>query len=196
MSPTSITVESRPLYAFALFVRPDLIADLSSNWVLGAVPIVQQSMEIYVLMTIAGRSGCFNCGAKNEDAMQLAVTFLVLFLVVTSTACGNSSPRMLQSVVATPAKADAQDFPDGKVQFTPTGIFNQAPTRVTPLPTCSAAGTVGACITGWSTFPPTVAAIDQNGLAQCVPGQSQTAKIEIALSGDGPLIAVATLTCP
>jgi hypothetical protein len=128
--------------------------------------------------------------------MQLAVSFLVLSLVAATTACGNSSPRTLQSVIVTPTKADAQNFPNGKVQFTPTGIFNRAPTRVTPLPTCSAPGVVGACITGWSAFPPTVATVDQNGLAQCVPGQSQTAKIEIALSGDGPLITVATLTCP
>jgi hypothetical protein len=127
--------------------------------------------------------------------MQLPVSVVVLSLVIATAACGSGTPRMLTSVVATPANADAKDFPNGKVQFTPTGIFNRAPTRVTPLPTCST-GTGDACITAWSTFPHTVATIDQNGLAQCVQGQSQTAKIEIALSGEGPLTTVATLTCP
>ena len=128
--------------------------------------------------------------------MRLAHATFVLCVGALSTACGDSSPRVLQSVVVTPAKADAQNFPNGKVQFTPTGIFNRAPVRVTPLPMCSAPDATGACITAWSAFPPTVAAIDQNGTAQCVPGLSQTAKIEIALSGDGPLITVAALTCP
>jgi hypothetical protein len=67
---------------------------------------------------------------------------------------------------------------------------------VTPLPSCSAPGATGSCITAWSTSPNTIATIDQNGLAQCVPGQSGTATIQVAVSGDGPLIGVAKLTCP
>lgn len=127
----------------------------------------------------------------------MKLSYILLFGVLVQTlGCGMSTPRMLQSVAVSPATADASDFPNGQVQFTATGIFNKAPTRVTPLPTCSMSSATGACITAWSTFPPTAATIDQNGLARCVPGQSQAAKIEIALQGDGPLMTVATLTCP
>ena len=120
--------------------------------------------------------------------MKSAISILVISLAVFSTGCGNSSARMLESVTATPASADAQKFPNGTVQFTPTGIFNKAPTRVTPLPSCSASGATGSCITAWSTSPSTIASIDQNGLAQCVPSQSGTATIQVAVSGDGPLM--------
>jgi hypothetical protein len=123
--------------------------------------------------------------------------YLLLFGVLLETlGCGMSTPRRLQSVTVSPASADAKDFPNGRVQFTATGIFNKPPTRVTPLPTCSMSSGTDACLTAWSAFPPTVATIDQNGLAQCIAGQSQDTKIEVALPGDGPLMAVATLTCP
>lgn len=126
----------------------------------------------------------------------MKISYVFLFGVLLQTlGCGMSSPRTLQSVIASPATADAKEFPGGQVQFTATGIFTKPPTRVTPLPLCSG-GATGACITTWSAFPPTVATIDQNGLAQCVPGQSQDAKINVALSGDGPLMTIAILTCP
>ena len=128
--------------------------------------------------------------------MQLAIAVIVLCLAVATTACGNSSSRTLQSVIANPATADAQTFPNGKVQFTPTGIFNKAPIRVTPLPACSAPNSAGACLTAWAVSPNTVATIDQKGLAQCVAGQSGIATIQVAVAGDGPLMSVAKLTCP
>jgi hypothetical protein len=129
--------------------------------------------------------------------MKLATLVLVLCLAVAATtACGNSRPRMIVSVIATPATANAQNFPNGRVQFTPTGIFNKAPTRVTPLPACSTITSADACITAWSVSLNTIATIDQNGLAQCVSGQSGTATIQVALAGDGPSMRVAALTCP
>ena len=128
--------------------------------------------------------------------MKPAIPILVISLAALSTGCGSSSARMLESVTATPASADAQDFPNGTVQFTPTGIFNKAPTKVTPLPSCSASGATGSCITAWSTSPNTIATVDQNGMAQCAPSQFGTATIQVAVSGDGPLMGVAKLTCP
>jgi len=121
---------------------------------------------------------------------------LPLSLALVTTGCGNSSPRILQSVIASPASADAQTFPYGKVQFTATGIFNKAPTHVTPLPACSAPNSGAACITAWSTSPDTVATVDQSGVAQCLPGQSGSVTIEVAVVGDHPLMNVAKLTCP
>jgi hypothetical protein len=128
--------------------------------------------------------------------MKLRTPILALSLAVVTTGCGNSSPRILQSVVANPASADAQNFPNGKVQFTPTGVFSKAPTRVTPLPPCSAPNSGATCITAWSTSPGTIATVDQNGVAQCLPGQSGGVTIEVAVVGDRPVMNVAKLTCP
>lgn len=129
--------------------------------------------------------------------MTLGTPLLALSLAVVTTACGNSSPRMLQSVIATPATADAQNFPSGQVQFTPTGIFNKAPTHVTPLPACSATMSADTCITAWSTSSPgSIATVDQNGVAQCMPGQSGSVTIGVAVVGDHPVMNVAKLTCP
>lgn len=127
--------------------------------------------------------------------MKLTVPILALLLAVVATGCG-SSPRTLQSVVASPASADAQTFPNGKVQFTPTGIFNKAPTHVTPLPVCSAPNSGATCITAWSTSDVRIATIDQSGVASCLPGQSGAVTIEVAIVGDLPLTNVAKLTCP
>jgi hypothetical protein len=127
--------------------------------------------------------------------MKLRAPLLALSLAVT-TACGNSSPRILQSVIATPASADAQDFPGGQVQFTPTGIFNKAPTHLTLL-ACPASNSSDTCITAWSTSSPgTIATVDQSGVAHCLPGQSGTVSVTVAVVGDLPAMNVAKLTCP
>ena len=128
--------------------------------------------------------------------LKLGTPILASFLAVVTTACGNSSPRMLQSIIANPASADAQNFPNGKVQFTPTGIFNKPPTPVTPLPVCSAPNSGDTCITAWLAFPNTIATVDQNGVAQCLPGQSGIVTIAVAVAGDAPAMDVAKLTCP
>ena len=121
---------------------------------------------------------------------------LVLLLAVGATGCGSSNPRVLQSVTASPASADAKQYPSGKVQFTATGVFNTAPTHVTPLPPCSTAQSNDACITAWSTSPDIVATVDQSGIARCLPGQSGKVTIGVAVAGDRPIMSVAELTCP
>jgi hypothetical protein len=128
--------------------------------------------------------------------MKLMVPILALSLAGVVTGCGSSSPRTLQSVVASPASADAQTFPNGRVQFTPTGIFNKAPTHVTPLPVCSAPNSGATCITAWSTSDVRIGTIDQSGVASCLPGQSGAVTIKVAIVGDKPLMNVAKLTCP
>jgi hypothetical protein len=117
--------------------------------------------------------------------MKLRTPFLALPLVVLTAGCGNSAPRVLQSVTASPATADAKNFPNGQVHFVPTGTYNKPPTTVTPLP-----------VTAWSANPNTIATVDQNGIAACSPGQIGTVKISVAVAGDGPLMDVAQLTCP
>jgi hypothetical protein len=117
--------------------------------------------------------------------MKLDTRFLALSLMGFSAGCGNSVPRTLQSVTASPAVADAKNFPNGRVQFVPVGTYSKPPITVMPLP-----------VTAWSASPSTVAVIDQNGIAQCVSGQVETVKIQVAIPGDGPLMNVAQLTCP
>jgi len=119
-----------------------------------------------------------------EVSMKLW-TLLALALIVLTAGCGNSTPRMLQSVTASPASADAKNFPNGQVQFIPMGTYNKPPTTVTPLP-----------VTAWSASPIAIATVDQNGVAECLAGQVGTVKIQVGVAGDGPLIDVAQLTCP
>jgi hypothetical protein len=116
--------------------------------------------------------------------MKLRTLFLALPLIIV-TGCGNSAPRVLQSVSASPASADARNFPNGQVRFVPTGTYNKAPVTVTPL-----------AVTAWSANPSTIATVDQNGIAACYPGQIGTVKIRVAVAGDGPMMDVAQLTCP
>jgi hypothetical protein len=107
-----------------------------------------------------------------EDAMTkspaLALyTFLFLtFFSLGIAGCGGSmmsGSRQLQSLTVTPASADAQAFPGGKVQFTATGTFNMAPiTVVSPPVQWSIGSPFGS--------PPAnmpAATVDANGLAQC-----------------------------
>jgi len=117
--------------------------------------------------------------------MKRGIAFLALPLLFLTAGCGNSTPRTLQSVTASPATADAKTFANGRVQFIRTGNYNKPPTTVTPQP-----------VTAWSASPSAVAIIGQNGVGECLPGQVGTVKIQVAVAGDGPLMDVAQLTCP
>src|SRR5712692_7957639 len=102
---------------------------------------------------------------------KLGAILLILWFagVFGTIGCGSSTPRTLQSVTVSPATADAQDFPNGEVQFVATGFFNKPPSPVTPFQ-----------VSSWSVTPDSLATIDQNGLAKCAAGQSGTATIRIA----------------
>jgi len=107
-----------------------------------------------------------------EDAMAkppaLALhTFLFLvFFGLAIAGCGGSmmsSSRQMQSLTVTPASADAQAFPGGKVQFTAMGTFNMAPNTVMSPPVVWSIGSPFSS-------PPVnmpAASVDANGLAQC-----------------------------
>jgi len=88
--------------------------------------------------------------------------FFLVFAAAFALSCGSSSgPRLLQTVTVSPASADAQDFPEGTVQFTATGFFNTHPSPVSPLTTFW-----GACFQGGTT---TDIAVDTHaGTAQCL----------------------------
>jgi hypothetical protein len=126
-------------------------------------------------------------------------TFLGLAASMTL-ACGSGS-RQIQSVTVSPASADAQDYPDGKVPFVATGHYDQTPVTVTPLQA------------NWGPDFNSPVSIDQNGVAQCAAGASGTYSIgawvdlpvakglpcpigEYGESVCGTVLGTAQLTCP
>ena len=131
------------------------------------------------------------------------LAWFVLLTAAMMSACG--SGRHLQSVSLSPASADAQNFPNGQVQFTATGTFSQppSPAQLTSKDVLWCAGSDNGICVGNANPGATV---DQNGLAQCLPMFSGTATIlagkPSSMMGNpdsGPtltIFGVAQLTCP
>jgi hypothetical protein len=133
-------------------------------------------------------------------------TFALGVAALLTLSCGssaNSDPnRVLQSITLTPATADAQDYPNGQVQFTATGFYNSVPNTVTPL----SAGW-GTCSDNAAT---TAVTVSQAGVAQCASGAVGTYTVwandypstnvgcnAVNACGGGCMVAgSAQLTCP
>jgi hypothetical protein len=137
--------------------------------------------------------------------------WVVLLGIVASItlACGVGSfpQRQIVSLTVSPPSADAQNYPNGQVQFTATGTFTAPPVTVTPLQsTWVAVGIDG---------PTTDVTISPNGLAQCASGASGVYSVGawVALLGRPPgalcnivspfgnpcgdsVLGTAQLTCP
>jgi hypothetical protein len=121
-----------------------------------------------------------------------------------TTATGTNPSGILQSVTLCPAAADAQNFPDGEVQFIATGYYSTLPSPVTPL-----TATWGACD---QNGPTSEVSVSSNGVAHCATGSAGTYRVwAFAPSGStGPCPALvnacggggcqvtgtAQLTCP
>jgi hypothetical protein len=142
------------------------------------------------------------------EKVQLPLSFFILAVVASLVlSCGaNSDPsstRQLLSITLSPATADAQDYPDGQVQFTATGYYNTAPYTVTTLSA------------GWGTCYQEVStgaiSVSRTGLAQCASGAVGTYTVwandvrfplaanclAITACGGGCFVAgTAQLTCP
>jgi Flp pilus assembly protein TadG len=126
---------------------------------------------------------------------------LACFAIAT-VGCGSmnsASNRVLQSMSLSPATADAQTFPQSQVQFTPTGTFSMAPSpAAVPVPF------VSPYSGSWSSSDPSIATINQSGVAQCVAGAAGTVTIQAMASSNsamGPAMSTgvsgtAKLTCP
>ena len=137
----------------------------------------------------------------SESRLVLSI-FLLAAWASASLGCGSSmnTNRVLQSMSITPANAIAHNFPNGQVQFTAIGTFNQAPSpaQVTFQPPYT--GTWSLMGTGASS----VATISQTGLARCVPGAAGIVTVNAIASANsamGPEMSVAvtgttTLSCP
>jgi hypothetical protein len=101
--------------------------------------------------------------------------------------CGSNQP-----ISVSPASADAQNFPNGIVQFTALGVSS---------PTWCIGGSDGRC----NGNIVAVASIDSSGRAQCNPGRNGTVTVLAGVGGrvmnpDGGMqfsrFASAQLTCP
>jgi hypothetical protein len=98
-------------------------------------------------------------------ALALHTSLFLIFIGLGIAGCGGSmmtGSRQMQSLTVTPASADAQAFPGGKVQFTAMGTFNMAPVTVMSPPVLWSIGNPFGP-------PPNMpaASVDANGLAQC-----------------------------
>ncbi|MFZ0734050.1 MAG: hypothetical protein WAM79_17140 [Candidatus Sulfotelmatobacter sp.] len=123
--------------------------------------------------------------------MLLATTLLLACIGLLADGCGGGN-RVIQSVTVTPASADAQNFPDGQVQFTASGNYSQPPSPVT-LPQAN-----------WVLTETSIATLTGNGLAQCIPGASGVVTVRAGVpgpcSGTGctavQIVGTAQLSCP
>ena len=98
--------------------------------------------------------------------------------------CGSRAQHQLQSITLSPANADAQQYPDGQVQFVVTGYYNNAPLTVAPLP-----ATWGAC---YQSSPTTEISINSTGGAQCGVGAVGT----YLIWANDPLPDTGVYSCP
>jgi len=140
--------------------------------------------------------------------------FLVTLAIAITLACGSPASHiapscssmptvtnsgMPQSVTLCPAVADAQDYPNGQVQFTAIGAFQTAPS-----PALVKTQIWGVCQDG---SPTTAVTISIGGLAQCAAGSTGTYSIYavgaplpcdfVGLCGAGCQVSgYAKLTCP
>lgn len=134
--------------------------------------------------------------------LALLVTTAVIALGCGSSNADNSQPPslgQLQSITLSPAVANANDYPNGDVQFVATGYYKTPPSPVTPL----IVQTWGAC---QANNPTSEVTVSSNGLAQCAEGATGTYSVFASVLTDcnviGPcgsgcyVTGTAQLTCP
>src|SRR5258708_27906215 len=149
----------------------------------------------------------YDCAYRQEASLPERKTFAAALLTVSlpfqTLACGSSmnSNRVPESRTIIPATADAQDFPNGQVQFTATGNFSKPPSPAQVTFMFPYSGQRSFMDAGSAN----IATISSSGLAQCISGASGTATIAAtasAHSGAGthttslPPTRTATLTYP
>ena len=139
------------------------------------------------------------------EKLRFMLSFLALILTASlASSCGASShgQNPLQSITLSPATADAQDYPNGEVQFTATGHYVDPPHTVTPQSATWEACQQNGPIT-------TEVSLTQGGVAQCAIGAAGTYSINAwnsdkiepcAINACGILVCAivgtAQLTCP
>jgi hypothetical protein len=128
---------------------------------------------------------------------------LVFPVLLITGGCGSGS-RQLQTVALSPSSADAQNFPNGQVTFTATGIFSQPPSplKLTGSDVSWCVGNSNGLCAGNIAVG---ALIDQTGVAICNGPFTGTVTI-LAGKADSPVMpdtgtqltvfGSAKLTCP
>lgn len=131
-----------------------------------------------------------------------SVLALVTVALIGLSCGGGETARQLQSITLSPASADAQDYPNGQVQFTAAGNYKTPPRTVNPL-----SANWGACYQSASTD---AISVSRTGVAQCQSGAVGTFTVwaddpptsgmtclAVTACGGGCFIAgTAQLTCP
>ena len=174
--------------------------DLAKVDVAGSTPVSRSRNSSGTTCRFAARIHPGILGEKGVVMGRKALWFVVGLTLLGTMGCGNSG---LSSVSLSPAVADAQNFPNGKVQFTAMGIYggSSKPVPASNLTWCVGTST-GACF-GNIAAP---ASVDGNGLAQCHNLAPGTVTI-IAGTGGQPMpmpdggqqlkvYGTAQLTCP
>jgi hypothetical protein len=103
---------------------------------------------------------------KNSVPISLVAALVVAASVALS--CGSpadpSSPGdPLESITVTPAAADANDYPNGQVQFTATGYYSTNPKQGVAL----SKPNWGSC---YQNAPTSEVTVSSSGVAQCANG--------------------------
>jgi hypothetical protein len=169
--------------------------DLAKVDVAGSTPVSRSRNSSWTTIKFAVRIHPDNRFAKGCSMLQQALWLVMGFSVLGTLGCGNSK---LTSVSLSPAVADAQNFPNGQVQFTAYGSSRMVP--LTNIAWCigSRAGLCNGNIAS-------AASIDNNGLAHCNNIAAGTVTILAGTGGsvvmpDGgrqlSVYGTAQLTCP
>jgi hypothetical protein len=125
------------------------------------------------IINTADREGTvrLSYNVASGDAVRKITSHLVVALgVLGLSSCGAHSERHVVSITVSPATASAQDFPNGKVQFTASATFDKPPSPVVLNP--------ATWVIQPPPNPPDAVSIDQNGVAQCKAGFAGTVMIE------------------
>lgn len=134
---------------------------------------------------------------------------LALFAIASILVLGCGAGRRLETVSLSPSSADAQNFPNGQVQFTATGTYSRppSPVQLTSKDVVWCMGGIGDSSGRCVGLANPGGFVDQNGLAQCSSLYTGTATVlaGIAVFDSNPLpdsgaqlkiFGAATLTCP
>jgi hypothetical protein len=135
------------------------------------------------------------------EKLRFTLFLLCLFMIALfALSCGAVShgPGQLQSIVLSPAKADALDYPGGQVPFVATGVYTNPAHKVTPQPAAW-----GAC---QQNAPTNEVSVSSKGVAQCASGATGTYSVfafdvtmcnVLTVCGGGcTVVGTAQLTCP
>jgi hypothetical protein len=146
-----------------------------------------------------------NIRSKMCKRNSLFASLILISLAAGLISCASSDPnigRVLTSVSVTPLTADAQNFPNGQVVFTASGIYSLPPS---PGPLTFVAPYSGEFTVDNPTNPPsTIATVVTTGVntvtVQCVPGASGSVYVtaSAAANNGSPTVVSGSglLTCP